>query len=394
MYGIIQGFSIRSKNMYNYANWFIRQAYFNENYWMRYQTLQKILKNDKPYKELMSQSSQCVLQVLDRNWKSFFQATKEYNKNPSKFLGRPKPPKYLDKDKGWIWFLKNNNTYIKDGRLYFRLKAMNNYSFKTSVEGRLISVRFIPRNDVFVLEIVYEKEIEDKNEFKSNYASIDFGVDNLITMSNNMGKRPVIIKGKFIKSKNQWYNKVRAREVSKLSNYKLYWSKYLDSVTRKRFNQIKNYFHHITKYIIEYCLENNIDNLIVGKNDGWKQESVMNSKSNQQFISIPYEMIIKQLEYKCQESGINLILTEESYTSGTSVLDNELPIKENYNKKRRIKRGLFKSNNGVLINADVNGSMQIMKKVNPNAFDSYGLEGCLNPIIIYDILDYYKLQCR
>lgn len=271
---------------------------------------------------------------------------------------------------------------------------MNNYSFKTSVEGRLISVRFIPRNDVFVLEIVYEKEIEDKNEFKSNYASIDFGVDNLITMSNNMGKRPVIIKGKFIKSKNQWYNKVRAREVSKLSNYKLYWSKYLDSVTRKRFNQIKNYFHHITKYIIEYCLENNIDNLIVGKNDGWKQESVMNSKSNQQFISIPYEMIIKQLEYKCQESGINLILTEESYTSGTSVLDNELPIKENYNKKRRIKRGLFKSNNGVLINADVNGSMQIMKKVNPNAFDSYGLEGCLNPIIIYDILDYYKLQCR
>ena len=205
MYNVIKDFSMRSKNMYNYANWFIRQAYFHEQHWIRYQTLQKILKNDKPYKELMSQSSQCVLQVLDRNWKSFFQATKEYNKNPSKFLGRPKPPKYLDKNKGWIWFLKNNNTYIKDGRLYFRLKAMNGYSFKTSVEGRLISVRFIPRNDVFVLEIVYEKEIKDKNEFKSNYASIDFGVDNLITMSNNVGKRPVIIKGKFIKSKNQRY---------------------------------------------------------------------------------------------------------------------------------------------------------------------------------------------
>ena len=93
--------------MYNYANWFIRQAYFHEQHWIRYQTLQKILKNDKPYKELMSQSSQCVLQVLDRNWKSFFQATKEYNKNPSKFLGRPKPPKYLDKNKPAVWRVFN-----------------------------------------------------------------------------------------------------------------------------------------------------------------------------------------------------------------------------------------------------------------------------------------------
>lgn len=391
MYNTIKDFSMRSKNMYNYANWFVRQCFIREGYWLKHQEMQTMFKNDKPYKELMSQSSQCVLQVLERNWKSFFEGMKQYNKDKSKFLGMPKLPKYLDKDKGWTWFLKNNNTYIQDGRLYFRLRAMQGYSFKTSVTGRLISVRFVPRNDVFILEIVYEKEIDIKTEFNNNYASIDFGVDNLITMSNNIGQRPILIKGGYVKSKNQWYNKIRAEEQSKLSKNGLYWNKYLDRVTRNRYNQIKNYFHHTTKFIVDYCVCNRIDNLVVGLNETWKQEVNLGNRINQNFIFLPYDMIIKQLEYKCQENGIRLIKTEESYTSGTSVLDNELPIKENYDKKRRIKRGLFKSNEGVLINSDVNGSMQILKKVNPNAFNSHGLEGSLNPIVIKNIFDCYKL---
>lgn len=140
--------------------------------------------------------------------------------------------------------------------------------------------------------------------------------------------------------------------------------------------------HNSSSYIIKWCLENNIDTLIIGKNKEWKQEASMHKVQNQQFIMIPYEMLIQQLEYKCESNGITFITTEESYTSGTSFLDNEEPCKENYNKERRIKRGLFQSNNGILINSDVNGSLQIMKKVIPNACERYGIEANLTPVVI------------
>lgn len=385
LYNIIKIYSIYSNNMYNYANWFIRQCYLRENYWLRYQEMQKIFKNDEPYKKLMSQSSQCILQVLERNWKSFFESIKDYNKNPQKYLGRPKLPNYREKGSCFTWFLKNNQTYIKDGKLYFRLKAMQGYGFKTNVKSRLIAVRFVPRNDVFILEIVYEVEKSVIKEDNGNIASIDLGLDNLITMSNNIGKQPVIIKGKIIKSINQHYNKLRANYQSKLGKEK-HWSKRLDELTRKRFNKIKNYIHHTTGFIVKYCINNDISTLIIGNNKFWKQETNLGKKVNQKFIAIPFDIIIKQLEYKCAENRIRLIITEESYTSGTSFLDSELPIKENYNKSRRIKRGLFKSNKGVLINSDVNGSYQIAKKVIPNTHERYGIAGCLNPIVIHSVI--------
>jgi putative transposase len=301
----------------------------------------------------------------------------------------PRLPKYIKKN-NFTWFLKNNNTYIKDSRLYFKLKVMQGYSFKTSIpqDGRLISVRFIPKNGNFVLEIVYEIEVPDITEHNNNYVSIDLGINNFITMSNNIGQRPTIIKGGFVKSKNQWYNKRRADKYSKLTD--TYWSKHLDRITVIRYNRIKNYMHHVSKYVIDFCKANKIDNVIVGLNETWKQEVNMGDRVNQNFVFIPYDMFIKQLQYKCQDNGMRLITHEESYTSGTSALDNELPIKENYNKKRRIKRGLFRSNDGILINSDVNGSIQIAKKVNPNIFQEYGLEGCLNPIIIKDVFSCYK----
>ena len=391
MYSVVNDFSVKSRIMYNHANWYARQCFIREGYWLRYQEMQKMFKTDEKYKSLMSQSSQCVLQVLDRNWVSYYNGIKQYKKDNSKFLNRPKIPKYI-KSNNWTWFLKNNNTYIKEGRLYFRLRAMNNYSFKTSIpqNARLISVRFVPRNNNFILEIVYEIEIPEPKQLNDRIVSIDLGLDNFITMSNNIGQPPTIIKGGYIKSQNQWYNKYRAELQSKLDK-EIYWSKRLDRITAKRYNQIKNYIHHTSKYIMDFCMVNDIDAVIVGLNETWKQEINLGSKTNQNFVFIPYDMLIRQLEHKCQDEGKRLITTEESYTSGTSALDDELPIKEFYNKSRRIKRGLFKTNNGILINADVNGSLQIGRKVNPNAFDSYGLEECLNPIIIKNVLDCYKL---
>ena len=140
--------------------------------------------------------------------------------------------------------------------------------------------------------------------------------------------------------------------------------------------------HCASKYIVDYCIKYDIGTIVIGKNDKWKQNSEMNKVTNQNFVYIPYETFINKLEYKCESIGINLIKTEESYTSGTSFLDNELPIKENYDKSRRIKRGLFKSNNGEYINADVNGAFQIMRKVFSNVTTNEIVGAYSHPVII------------
>ena len=382
MYNTITDYCIRSKNFYNFALYYTRQEFINNNKWIRYQELQKSLKDSEPYKQLMSQSSQCVLQVLDRNWKSYFEGIKDWKINKYSYFGMPKIPNYKRKDGKFTWFLKNNQAYIKDGRLYFKLKVFNGYSFKTNFQGRLYAIRFVPQNDYYTLEIVYEKEIKSKETYNTNCASIDLGVNNFVTMTNNVGLQPIVINGKGIKSVNQYYNKQRAKIISDLIHRNnQYWSHKLSILNRKRYNRIKNFIHHTSKYIVDYCIIHNIDNLVIGHNKKWKDGCNLGDKTTQTFTFIPYEMLINQLKYKCDECGIQFIETEENYTSGTSFLDDEEPIKENYTKKRRVKRGLFKSNNGILINSDVNGSLQIMKKVFPKAL-SDGIVGNLTPVVI------------
>lgn len=389
LYKTIDNFCFYSKNLYNCANYIIRQEFISSykstgiGNWIKYKKLDKMLQSTPEYKQLMSQASQCTLQVLDRNWKSFFSALGKYNKNPSGFLNRPQIPKYKKPNGRNTWFLKNNQTYIKDGKLYFRLKAMNNFGFKTSVTNRLVSVRFIPRGNIYVLEIIYEVPEVTPKEDNGKVLGIDMGVNNFLTITNNIGLQPIIINGKGIKSINQFYNKQKAILQSDLRkrNGKNN-SKRINSLNLKRHNRIKNFMHHSSKYVINYCIENEINTIVIGKNDTWKQNSNMGNSNNQKFLYIPYEMLIEQLEYKGYNVGINIIQTEERYTSGTSFLDGETPTKENYNKGRRIQRGLFKSNEGKVINSDVNGSLQIIKKVFPNTFESNGIKGSLVPIVI------------
>ncbi len=230
-----------------------------------------------------------------------------------------------------------------------------------------------------MMEIVYEIEVPDTLPESNRIVSIDLGVDNFITMVNNIGEKPIAVKGGVIKSINQYYNKEKARTQSELKKInKLDWSKKLQKLTNKRYEMIKYQMHCISKYVIDYCVLHNIDTLIVGLNKGWKQE---NGKK-QNFTYIPYDMFINMLKYKCENNGIKCISVNESYTSGTSFLDGEEPVKANYNKSRRVHRGLFVTNNGKKINADVNGAYQIMKKVIPNCFIE-GIEGVgLHPTIV------------
>lgn len=372
-----------AKNLYNYALYIIRQEYIEHKRYIPYKEMNFNLKAHQQYKDCMSQPANCVLRLLDKNWKSFFIGLKEYQKNPQKFLGRPQIPKYLKKNGRYLWIIPNNICYFdkENNELKFHMKLLNKIKWKCRCQGRLIQVRFVPRGCVYVMEIVSEVDVPDIVESNNRIVGIDLGVNNLITASNNIGKQPFIINGRGLKSINQFYNKRRAELQSELKrrNNKD-WSEKLDIITQKRFNRIKNYMHNTSSYVIKWCVENQIDTLIVGHNDEWKQEFSLGKKTNQNFVAIPYEMLIKQLSYKCENVGIRFIETEESYTSGTSFLDGELPCKENYDKSRRVKRGLFQSGQS-LINSDVNGSLQIIRKVFPDAF-GYGIEVCLTPTII------------
>ena len=388
MYSLIKNFCRASKNLYNQANYLVRQTFLKENIWLRYETLDKQLKRNLEYPDYKSmptaQSAQQTLRMLDSSWKSFFKAIKDWKKQPEKYLGRPKLPKYLKKDGYYVLTLTNQNCHIKDELLQFP-KAFEGFTIKPVFlsDKRFVSfqqVRFLPENDHITAELVYKVEVPDEKPDNGRYISIDIGVNNLAAVANNWDGQPFIMNGKPLKSINQYANKERAycQSVLKKTNNR-YTSKRLDKIMAKRSRKINDYLHKASKQIIRYCILNDVSRIVIGKIKNWKQESDLSKTVNQNFVQIPFARFIEMLEYKAKEHGITVILTEESYTSGTSFIDNEEPVKKYYNNDRRVHRGLFVSNKGILINADINGAFQIMKKVIPIKWD----RGCvLHPFIV------------
>lgn len=371
----------KSKNLYNYANYIIRQEFINNGNWIKYNQLFQLVKTSNPYKDIGSNTGQGTLRILDKSWKAFFKAIKDWKKNPDKYLGRPKIPKYKDKNGRFLLSLDSNKVKLKDDYVFFAWKPFKpfNNMFKTNAQERILQCRFIPKGRKYVMEIIYEIEVPDISETSNRVAAIDIGVNNFITMVNNIGENPIAVKGGIIKSINQFYNKQKAiiqSELKKVNGKD--WSNKLQKLTDKRYEMLKYQMHCISKYVVDWCVLYGIDTLIVGHNDEWKQ----NKQGMQNFTYIPYELFIQMLAYKCENNGIKFIENEEAYTSGTSFLDNEAPVKENYNKERRVHRGLFVADCGKKINADVNGAYQILKKVIPDAF-SNGIEGAgSHPTII------------
>ncbi|MBO5095794.1 MAG: transposase [Bacilli bacterium] len=387
-YEMLDGFCYKSKNLYNFANYHVRKQFIDTGEWLRYYDLDKLMKQPKmdfDYRSLPAiKSSQQCLRLLDKNWKSFFKSIKNWNKNKSKYNGRPKLPKYLPKNGRNLIILTNQSCKIKNGILKFP-KTFNNFTLKTQVNSSdLQQVRILPRSKHIVIELVYNKQIKDLKKDNQKYVSIDIGLDNLLTLTTNTLNKPMIINGKILKSENKYYNKQISyyREITKRMNG-LDYTRRMNFLTNKRNNIINDLIHKASRKVIEYALSCDANTIVIGNNKNWKQNSKMSAKVNQSFVGIPHSKLIQQIQYKAEDYGINVILTEESYTSGTSFLDNELPIKENYNKNRRIYRGLFKSNSGRLINADVNASYQILKKVFPNIYNNvnHGIEDYVfNPI--------------
>lgn len=371
IYDVVDQYCFYSKNVYNQANYIIRQEFINNNNKLSAYDVQKLMQLMDCYKECGSQAAQKTIQLVDKMWKSYFKAIKDWKKNPSKYLGMPRLPKYFPKDGRQVFMLKNIQCSLNDGQFRIAFKPFGGYTVNTHAVGKLMQCRFVPKTDHYVMEIVYEIEVPDVVEERIRICSIDLGTENLVTMVNNIGLQPVVIKGGAIKSVNQFYNKRKAEMQSQLKKETgRDWSKNLQKLTDKRYEKIKYLMHCASKKVVDYCVENKIDTLIIGLNKKWKQEN----ENKQNFTYIPFDMLIKQIQSKCEEHGIEVVTTEEAYTSGTSFLDKEQPVKENYNKERRVYRGLFIANNGKTINADVNGAYQIMKKVVPDVFDE-GIEG-------------------
>ena len=389
-YPMFCDFAHKSKNLYNHANFLVRNEFIKNNKWLRYGEMDKILKTDlefDDYKQMpTAQSAQQILRLLEKDWKSFFTAMKDWSNHKDKYSGRPKLPKYKSKDGKHILILTNQNAKIKDGVLCFP-KTFKGFTINPQFlqKDDFVSfrqVRFIPDYKSFTVEIVYNIEVPDALlPDNGRYLSVDIGLDNLAAIVNNVSVKPIVINGKGLKSINKYYNKQIShyREIAKRMNGRDYTNR-MNRLTLKRNHKIDDYMHKASRYLIDYALENNFNTIVIGNNKNWKQESSMSKRVNQSFVGIPHMRFIEMVRYKAQNVGLKVILTEESYTSGTSFWDNEEPIRTNYDKSRRVQRGLFISNNGTKINADVNGAYQIMKKVFPKV-NADGIQGvALHPI--------------
>ncbi len=373
-----------AKNLYNLGNWYYRQDFFKLNNFLSYYDLDFILKYKEAYRNLPSQTAQQILKLLIKNWKSYFRALGEYNLNYNKFKKRPRIPKYKAKNGEFLAIFTNQQCRIKNGYLFFP-RSVRLSPIKTRIRSLLHQVRIIPKGVCYVIEIVYEKEIQDLGLNKDNILSIDLGLNNLITAVNNIGIKPIVVKGGIVKSINQYYNKhlayYRSIETKKNNSQD---TKRIQKLHLKRNNKIHTVFHRISKNLIDYCIQNNLGTIVIGHNNGWKQNSNIGKRNNQNFSQLPFNKLIKQIEYKAKMKRIQFKTINEFYTSKCSFLDNERVIKHNLYVGKRISRGLFKTSNGTIINADVNAGYNILKKAFPNAILADGIEVFgLTPHIMY-----------
>lgn len=363
-----------SKNLFNYANYLIRQKFIFEGKYLNYNSVQKLCQGTPDYVALPAKVSQQVLLRLHEGWQSFFAACTEYKEKPQKFLGRPKFTKYKHKTQGRNVFTYTNQAVSKDWLKKGVIHLSKTSIFLPTSVKQVCQIRIVPKMYHYAIEVVYEKQETRAEQEIGAIAGIDIGLNNLATITSTQKEfRPLLINGRPLKSINAYYNKKKARLQSQIQG-EIQTSSSIQKLTHKRNCKVDNYLHNASRFIINHLVANSCGTLVIGKNDCWKQEINLGKRNNQNFASIPHARFIEMLTYKAQLAGIKVIVTEESYTSKCSFLDNESISKHEKYQGQRIKRGLFRSSSGTLINADVNGSANIIKKAFPNAF-AEGIQG-------------------
>ena len=374
---------LRSRNLYNKTLFIYRQAFTgNHDNISEYKDIIKHDKfipsfalvnkmnelKDEDFCSMMKKNGaqQIVFQV-DKTMKSWFASLKSYKKDPSKFRGRPRIPSYKKKDElNCLIYTILDARLQKDGTINISKKIK--LPIHTNLKN-FQQIRLVPKTGYVQVEIIYNKEISDLKLDRTRAIGIDLGINNLMSITSNIGNISSLVNGRPLKSINQYYNKKKAHFMSLLEKGKLKSSKRLRRLEMKRMMKIKDYLHKTSRRVVELMEQNNIGTCFIGHNNGWKIEVEMGKKNNQNFVSIPYSLLINMLRYKIEEKGGVLVELNEAYTSKCSFLDNEEICKHEFYKGKRIKRGLFLSGKGKALNADINGSLNILKRGMKFGFD-------------------------
>ena len=364
-----------AKNLKNQAIYNVRQHYFKNKKYLSYNENYKMLKDSENYKKLNSNMAQQILKEVDESFKSFF-ALLKLAKN-GQYNGKIKLPNYLDKDGfttlviGFVR-LKDDMLIVPYSNSFRKTHKEIAIKLPPVLKGKKIKeIRIIPKQHSRYFEIQYTYEIEEvqRELNENNVLGIDLGIDNLCTCVTNTGAS-FIIDGRKLKSINQYYNKINAKLQSIKDKQKIERTTLRQKrITRKRNNRINDYLSKAARTIVNYCLNNDIGKLVLGYNEDFQRNSNIGSINNQNFVNIPYGKLRDKLIYLCKLYGIEFKLQEESYTSKASFFDgDEIPIydKENLQEYifsgKRIKRGLYQTSGGKLINADCNGALNILRK--------------------------------
>ena len=385
-YSVIDESAFKSKNLYNAALYEIRQAFIHQGKYLNYSEMDKRMQSHEAYKALPAKVSQQVLVLLDKNWTAFFEARAAYEEDPSKFTGRPHLPKYKHKQEGrniLVYTVQAlSKPAMRDG-----LVRPSGLPITIETEHTVVDqVRIVPRNGYYVVEVIYTKEPVQANVDPSFCVAIDLGVTNLAAITaNREGFVPRLVNGRTLKAMNQWYNK-RMKELKlclpKEDRERV--TRQMEQITNTRNRQVNHYLHAASKGIIDFLVKEGVGTIIVGKNPLWKQEAGMGKRTNQNFVQIPHARFIDMLTYKAALVGIQVEVQEESYTSKASFLDMD-PIptyksdddtEYSFSGKRIGRRNrLYRTKDGHIMCADVNGSYNILRKRKPNAFAHVDAKG-------------------
>lgn len=379
-YNLLRELCSLSRAVYNESLYNIRQHYFEEGSYLRYEANYHLVKNSDNYRRLGANVAQQSMKGADAAFKSFFGLQKLAKSG--KYQGwKIRMPKYLKKDS--FFKIVFSQAQISDGRFRVPVSFDMRKDYKEPmfikipphiIGKKIRQIHIVPKYNgrYFEVRYMFDDSDAEKPEIDATRAmGIDLGVNNLATCVTDTGES-FIIDGKKLKSINQWYNKELARLSSIKDKQKIKsYTKRQYNLTTKRNNRVNNYIYCAAKKIVNYCVNNKIGNIVVGYNDGFQSRSNLGKVNNQTFVMIPSGRLKSRLEYLCNQHGINFVLQEESYTSKASFLDDDKMPKWNSQNPEEVKfsgkrvyRGLYITSNKTKINADVNAALNILRKSN------------------------------
>ncbi|WP_018662592.1 RNA-guided endonuclease TnpB family protein [Heyndrickxia acidiproducens] len=381
---LLQRMSHSSKALRNVGLYAIKQSYLNTNKMATVKEVDAAMQADVNYWGVQSNSVQAIRRTLYAEAKSFFKALEQWTKNPEKFTGRPKFPKYSGSTEKRIIEIYQVPKVDDDGNWSIPMNVEFRKKFgsikvrmpKNLLNKKISYIEIVPKQKGRFFEVHYTYEVQKPQMKKQptttvNVLSCDLGVDRLLSCATNEGDT-FLIDGKKLKSINQYFNKMISNLQQKNIENGLSKRVITNSVAElwnKRESQISGYFSQTVGLLFKKVKEFNIDTIVVGYNAGWKQKSNLGKKNNQQFVQIPFQKLISAIENKCLKEGIRFLKQEESYTSKASFLDRDtIPVWSKDDKTsyrfsgKRITRGLYQSKTGRCIHADINGALNTLQK--------------------------------